>query len=400
MIDGIGALRRIKLSPTLAITARAAALRREGHTIVGLSAGEPDFDTPAHIIEAAVAALRSGQTRYTAVDGTPELKAAIQHKFRRDNGIEFSTDEIIVNVGAKHAIMQALLAMLGTGDEAVFQAPYWVSYPDMVLLAGGTPVVVPTSESNGFKMTPANLAAAITPRTRVVILNSPSNPAGAVYRASELKGLADVLLAHPNVWALCDDIYEHIVFDGIRFTTLVQVEPRLRERTITVNGASKAYSMTGFRIGYAAGPANLIRGMGTLQSHSTSNPCSIAQAAAVAALTGPQEFLAQRANVFAGRRDRVLAQLEAIPGICCAKPEGAFYLYPNCEGLLGLCTPEGVRLRSDRDVVEYLLVAGGVATVHGSAFGLAPYFRISYATSNDALDDACARMRAAVCRLT
>ncbi len=385
-------LARIKPSPTIAVTSLARELRRQGRDIIGLGAGEPDFDTPDHIKEAAIAAIRRGETKYTAVDGTPELKAAIAEKFRRENGLEFAPEEISVGAGGKQVIYNALLATVGPGDEVVIPAPYWVSYPDMVLLAGGEPRIVPCPAERGFKLTPEALEAAITRRTRWLILNSPSNPTGAAYRAEELAALAEVLRRHPHVWVLSDDIYEHLVYDGFRFATLLQVAPDLRERTLTVNGVSKAYAMTGWRIGYGAGPRELIRAMATLQSQSTTNPCSISQAAAVAALTGPQDFLAEWRERFRERRDLVVAMLSRAPGLSCPRPQGAFYVYPGCAGVIGRRTPSGRELRTSEDFVKYLLEEHGVAVVHGAAFGLDPHFRISYATAIDQLEEACRRI--------
>ncbi len=385
-------LARIKPSPTIFVTSLARELRRQGRDIIGLGAGEPDFDTPDHIKEAAIAAIRRGETKYTAVDGTPELKAAIAEKFRRENGLEFAPEEISVGAGGKQVIYNALLATVGPGDEVVIPAPYWVSYPDMVLLAGGEPRIVPCPAERGFKLTPEALEAAITPRTRWLILNSPSNPTGAAYRAEELAALAEVLRRHPHVWVLSDDIYEHLVYDGFRFATLLQVAPDLRERTLTVNGVSKAYAMTGWRIGYGAGPRELIRAMATLQSQSTTNPCSISQAAAVAALTGPQDFLAEWRERFRERRDLVVAMLSCAPGLSCPKPQGAFYVYPGCASVIGRRTPSGRELRTSEDFVKYLLEEHGVAVVHGAAFGLDPHFRISYATAIDQLEEACRRI--------
>ena len=385
-------LARIKPSPTIAVTSLARERRRQGRDIIGLGAGEPDFDTPDHIKEAAIAAIRRGETKYTAVDGTPELKAAIAEKFRRENGLEFAPEEISVGAGGKQVIYNALLATVGPGDEVVIPAPYWVSYPDMVLLAGGEPRIVPCPAECGFKLTPEALEAAITPRTRWLILNSPSNPTGAAYSAEELAALAEVLRRHPHVWVLSDDIYEHLVYDGFRFATLLQVAPDLRGRTLTVNGVSKAYAMTGWRIGYGAGPRELIRAMATLQSQSTTNPCSISQAAAVAALTGPQDFLAEWRERFRERRDLVVTMLGRAPGLSCPRPQGAFYVYPGCAGVIGRRTPSGREIRTSEDFVKYLLEEHGVAVVHGAAFGLDPHFRISYATAIDQLEEACRRI--------
>jgi len=392
-------LDRISPSQTIAITSKARALKAAGRDVIGLGAGEPDFDTPDHVKEAAIAAIRAGQTRYTPVDGTPELKAAVREKFRRDNGLDYGPDEVTVNVGGKQTIFNALLATVGPGDEVIVPAPYWVSYPDIVAFAGAMPVILPCPAAQGFRLSPAQLEAAITERTRWLILNSPSNPTGAAYSREDLKALADVLVRHPHVMVLSDDIYEHIVFDGFRFSTIAEVEPALFSRTLTVNGASKAYAMTGWRIGFAGGPAWLVRAMATIQSQSTSNPCSVAQAAATAALTGPQAFLQDRVAVFEARRDLVVTMLNETPGLSCLKPQGAFYVYPDCAGLLGRTTPAGKTLATDEDVATYLLEAAGVAVVHGAAFGLSPAFRISYATDTATLEEACARIRRACAEL-
>jgi aspartate aminotransferase len=385
-------LARIKPSPTIAVTNLARELKAAGRDIIGLGAGEPDFDTPDSIKEAAIAAIRRGETKYTAVDGTPELKRAVALKFRRENGLDYAPDQITVGTGGKQVLYNALVATLDPGDEVIVPAPYWVSYPDMVLLAGGTPVPVSCAENHGFKLRAEDLAAAVTPRTKWVILNSPSNPTGAAYTRDELKALTDVLLDRPQVWVLTDDMYEHLVYDGFAFTTPAQVEPRLYTRTLTVNGVSKAYCMTGWRIGYAGGPRELIRAMGTVQSQSTSNPCSISQAAAAAALTGDQGFIADLVRVYQQRRDLVVGLLNRAPGIRCHRPEGAFYVYPSCAGTIGKRTPDGDRIGSSEDFARYLLGSVGVAVVHGSAFGLDPYFRISYATSTALLEDACGRI--------
>jgi aspartate aminotransferase len=387
------ALKRVKPSATLAVDAKARALVAEGKNVIGLSAGQPDFDTPDNIKEAAIKAIREGKTKYTDVDGTPELKDAVAAKFKRENGLDYKRSQIHVAPGGKAVLFNALVATLSAGDEVIVPAPYWVSYPDMVLLAGGEPVIVIGPEENGFKLAPAALEAAITPRTRWVILNSPSNPTGAAYTAAELRALADVLLKHPHVWIMADDMYEHLLYDGLEFATIAQVEPKLYDRTLTVNGVSKAYAMTGWRIGFAGGPEALITLMRKLESQSTSNPCSIAQAAAVEALNGTQEFLAPRAAAFEKRRDLVVSMLNQATGITCAKPEGAFYVYPSCKGLMGKTAPSGKVLETDQDFVTELLETEGVAVVQGSAFGLAPYFRISYATSEKILEDACGRIQ-------
>lgn len=389
------ALSRIKPSPTMAVTARAAALKAEGRDVIGLGAGEPDFDTPDHIKAAAIAAIHAGDTKYTAVDGTRALKEAIRAKFKRDNGLDYGIDQVTVNSGGKHTIFNTMMATLNPGDEVIIPTPYWVSYPDMVYLAGGTAVFVNSSIETLFRITPEALEAAITPCTKWLILNSPSNPSGAAYTWAQLRALADVLLKHPHVWVLTDDMYEHILFDGFEFATIAQVEPALYERTLTMNGASKAYSMTGWRIGYAAGPTPLIKAIAAVQSHSTSNPCSISQAAAVAALNGPQDFLKDWVAAFQSRRDLVVSMLNQAQGLSCPRPEGAFYVYPSCAGLIGKTTPQGTTLASDEDVATYLLEAVGVAVVHGAAFGLSPHFRISYATGYETLEKACARIQEA-----
>jgi len=385
-------LARIKPSPTIAVTNLARELQAQGRDVIGLGAGEPDFDTPEHVKEAAIAAIRGGQTKYTAVDGTPALKQAIAAKFERENGIGYRTDEITVGTGGKQVLYNALMATLEPGDEVVIPAPYWVSYPDMVLLAGGTPVFVACPEQTGFKLRPEDLDEAIGPRTKWVILNSPNNPTGAAYSEAELRELTEVLLRHPHVWLMTDDMYEHLVYDGFRFTTPVQLAPTLKDRTLTVNGVSKAYAMTGWRIGYAGGPKELIRGMGIIQSQSTSNPSSISQAAAVAALNGDLSFLPERNAVYRERRDLVVELLNRAPGIRCHRPEGAFYVYPSCAGAIGRRTPKGAVLETSADFAAKLLEDEGVAVVHGTAFGLDPYFRISYATSTAQLEEACHRI--------
>ncbi len=393
------ALGRIKPSPTIAVSNRAAELKAQGRDVIGLGAGEPDFDTPEHVKEAAIIALRAGDTKYTAVDGTKPLKEAIAAKFSRDNGLSYATDQITVNAGGKHTIFNAMLATLNPGNEVIIPAPYWVSYPDMVYLCGGTPVFIEANISAGFRITPAQLDAAITPNTKWLILNSPSNPTGAAYSRSDLRALADVLLRHPHVWILTDDMYEHILFDGFEFATIAQVEPALYDRTLTMNGASKAYAMTGWRIGYAGGPKSLIKAMATIQSQSTSNPSSISQAAAVAALNGPQDFLKDRSLAFQNRRDLVVGMLNQATGLTCPKPEGAFYVYPSCAGLIGKRTADGIILANDEDVTAYLLNSVGVAVVQGAAFGLSPHFRISYATSEAILTEACGRIQKACAAL-
>ena len=385
-------LSAIKPSATMAATARAAQLKAEGRDIIDLGAGEPDFDTPENIKEAAVAALRAGDTKYTAVDGTAALKAAIVTKFRRENGLEYEPGQITVACGGKHIVFNAMMATLDPGDEVILPAPFWVSYPDIVLLAGGTPVAVEAPLAQEFKITPEQLAAAITPKTKWLILNSPSNPTGAAYTRDELEALSGVLLAHPQVWILTDDIYEHIVYDNFEFTTIAQVEPRLYERTVTMNGVSKAYAMTGWRIGYAGGAEPLIKAMATIQSQSTSNPCSISQAASVEALNGPQHFIPERAEAFRERRDRVVDLLNQAPGMTCAKPLGAFYVYPGCDGLIGKKCADGKVLEDDIDVAAWLLETEGVGVVAGAAFGLSPCLRISYAAALGVLEEACSRI--------
>ncbi len=393
------AIQRIQPSPTIAVTNKAAVLKAQGRDIIGLGAGEPDFDTPDFVKEAAIAAIRAGKTKYTAVDGTPELKAAIQAKFKRDNNLDYGLSQITVNVGGKQTIFNAMLATLDPGDEVVIPAPYWVSYPDIVALTGATPVIVNCGIDQGFKLRPEQLEAAITPKTKWLIFNSPSNPTGAGYSWDELKALTDVLLRHPQVMILTDDMYEHIVYGDFKFCTVAEVEPLLYDRTLTVNGASKAYAMTGWRIGFAGGPEWLIKAMAKLQSQSTSNPCSVAQAAATAALNGDQSFLAERNAAFEKRRDLVVSMLNQTPGLRCPVPEGAFYVYPDCAGLIGKTTPDGVVLGDDEAVAAYFLDSEGVAVVHGAAFGGSPAFRISYATSESVLEDACTRIQRAVGKL-
>ncbi len=393
-------LERVKPSATMAITSKAREMKAAGFDVIGLGAGEPDFDTPDNIKEAAIAAIRRGETKYTAVDGTPELKAAISEKFRRQNDLDYKPGEITVGTGGKQVIYNALVATLDPGDEVIIPAPFWVSYPDMVLLAGGQPVAVPCPHNNRFKLNPEDLEAAITPKTKWIILNSPSNPTGSAYGHDEMKALTDVLLRHEQVHVLSDDIYEHLVYDGFRFVTPAEVEPLLKDRTLTMNGVSKAYSMTGWRIGFAGGPAALIKAMSKVQSQSTSNPSSVSQAAAVEALNGPQDFIAANNELFKSRRDLVLAGVNRCPGLQAHTPEGAFYLYASCAGTIGKKTPGGQTINSDGDFVTYLLEGEGVAAVQGEAFGLSPYFRISYATSTAALEEACARMKRACEALT
>ena len=387
------ALARVKPSATLAVTARARELKREGRDVIGLGAGEPDFDTPDNVKEAAIAAIRRGETKYTDVDGIPELKAAVAAKFRRENGLIYETSQVHIAPGGKTVIYNALLATLSPGDEVIVPAPYWVSYPDMVLLAGGEPVSVVGHEADGFKLKPAALEAAITPRTKWLILNSPSNPTGAAYTGEELEALAAVLRRHPQVWVLTDDMYEHLIYGDFDYRTIAQVAPDLYDRTLTVNGVSKAYAMTGWRIGYGAGPKPLIDLMRKVAGQTTSNPSSISQWAAVEALNGPQDFIAERARHFEARRDLVVSMLNQATGIRCATPEGAFYVYPSIEGLIGKRTEGGTVIDSDDAFTAELLDAEGVAVVQGSAFGLSPYFRISYATSESVLEEACRRIQ-------
>ena len=386
-------LNRIQPSATIAISTKAMELKAAGRDIIGLSAGEPDFDTPDNIKDAAIKAIRDGRTKYTPVDGVPELKQAICAKFERDNGLKYQPSQVSVGTGGKQVLFNALLATLNPGDEVIVPAPYWVSYPDIVLLGGGKPVFVETTLDNGFKLQAAALEAAITPKTKWLVFNSPSNPSGAAYSHAELKALTDVLMRHPQVWVLTDDMYEHLVYDDFKFVTPAQVEPQLLERTLTMNGVSKAYAMTGWRIGFAAGPEILINAMRKLQSQSTSNPSSISQWAAVEALNGPQDFIASNNEKFKERRDLVVSMLNQANGLSCPTPEGAFYVYPSCEELIGKTTPSGLQIKNDEDFVTALLADEGVAAVHGAAFGLEPFFRVSYATSNEALEDACERIQ-------
>ena len=386
-------LSAIGVSEILKVTGLAAQMKREGQNVIILGAGEPDFDTPEPIKDAAARAMRDGATKYTALDGSPELKAAIRAKFKRDNGLDFAQDEITVSAGAKQVLFNAMMATLDPGDEVIIPTPFWVTYADIVAIAGGTPVLVPCSEANGFRLSPEDLARAITPRTRWLMLNSPSNPSGAAYSEHQYRPILDVLLKHPSVWLMVDDIYEHIIYDGFRFVTPVAIEPALRNRTLTVNGVSKAYAMTGWRIGYAGGPANLIKAMATIQSQSTSNPCSIAQWAAVEALNGPQDFIPANNKVFKERRDLAVSMLNQASGIECPRPEGAFYVYPSCAGTIGKTAPSGKVIDNDETFVTELLETEGVAVVHGSAFGLGPAFRISYATKTSDLEEACKRIQ-------
>jgi len=388
-------LSRIKPSPTIAVSTKAAELKAAGHDVIGLGAGEPDFDTPEHVKEAARIAIADGKTKYTAVDGIPELKQAIVDKFARENNIKTNVGEVTVGTGGKQILYNALMATVNPGDEVIIPAPYWVSYPDMVLLAEGVPVSVACPQDVGFKLTPAALDAAITPKTKWLILNSPSNPTGAGYSAAELAALADVLRRHEHVMVMCDDMYEHLVYDDFKFATLVEVAPDLQPRTLTTNGVSKAYCMTGWRIGYACGPQPLVKAMAKIQSQSTSNPNSIAQYAAVAALNGPLDFMASNLVHFAERRKLVTSALNDIDGLDCPSPDGAFYVYPSCAGVIGATRPDGKIIENDGDYVSWILEEGGVAAVQGAAFGLEPHFRISYATSTAALEDAMGRIKRA-----
>lgn len=390
----------IGVSEILKITDAATELKRQGRDVIVLGAGEPDFDTPEHVKDAAKHAMDSGKTKYTALDGTPELKAAICRKFERDNGLEFTLDEITVSAGAKQIIFNAMMATLDPGDEVIIPTPCWVTYADIVRIAGGKPVFVPCQEANGFRLTAEDLARAITPRTRWVMLNSPSNPTGAAYSEQDYRPILDVLAEHPHVWLMVDDIYEHIVYDDFRFVTPAAIDPSLRNRTLTVNGVSKAYAMTGWRIGYGGGPSALIRGMAVVQSQSTSCPSSISQAAAIAALNGPAEIIRERCRSFQARRDLVVEALNSIEGITCRVPEGAFYTFAGCAGLIDRTTPEGAPINSDDDFADYLMRSAGIAVVPGTAFGLSPYFRISYATSALELEEACRRIARAASRLT
>ena len=386
-------LSRVKPSPTIAVSTKARELKAAGRDVIGLGAGEPDFDTPENIKAAGIRAIEEGKTKYTAPDGIPELKEAICAKFKRDNGLDYAPAQVSVGTGGKQILYNALMATLNPGDEVVIPAPYWVSYPDMVLLAGGEPVIAEASLQTGFKLTADQLEAAITPKTKWFIFNSPSNPTGAGYSRDELKELTDVLMRHPHVWVMSDDMYEHLVFDDFRFCTPAQVEPRLYERTLTCNGVSKAYAMTGWRIGYAAGPEPLIAAMRKIQSQSTSNPCSISQWAAVEALNGTQDFIAANNEVFVRRRDLVVKMLNEAEGIECPTPDGAFYVYPSIAGLIGKRTPGGAVIEDDEAFATALLEESGVAVVFGAAFGLSPNFRVSYATSDEALKEACARIQ-------
>jgi len=392
-------LQRIKPSPSSMAGQHARMLRAQGRDIVSLTSGEPDFDTPAHIRDAAYRAMNEGQTRYTDVGGTAALREAIRAKFARDNGLDYGLDEIIVSTGAKQIIFNAIMATVDTGDEVIVPAPYWVSYPDITLLANGTPVIVNTRAENGFRLRAEELERAITPRTRWLILNGPNNPSGANFTQADLQALADVLRKHPHVWILTDDIYEHLLYDGRAFYTLAQVAPDLKDRTLTLNGVSKAYAMTGWRIGYAGAPVALIKAMTKLQSQSTSNPSSVSQAAALAALTGPQDFVAQSRERFQARRDQIVQALNAIDGIQCASPEGAFYVFPQCSGLFGATLPDGSTLQNSEQWVLHLLNAQNLAVLQGSAYGVDTHFRISFAASDAVLEEGCRRIAQARAQL-
>jgi aspartate aminotransferase len=381
-------LKRIKPSPTIAVTQRARQLKAEGKDIIGLGAGEPDFDTPDHIKEAAIAAMRRGETKYTDVDGTPALKEAIVAKFARENRLSYAPDQITVGTGGKQVIFNALFATLEAGDEIIVPAPYWVSYTDIALLADAKPIAVGAGPNQKFKITPEDLERAITPRTKWIILNSPNNPTGAAYDRAEMKALTEVILRHPQVWVLTDDMYEHLLYDDREFVTPAEVEPGLYDRTLTVNGVSKAYCMTGWRIGYAGGPRPLIKAIAKVQSQSTTNPSSISQAAAAAALTGPQDFIVAHNRAFSRRRDAIVDLINRAPGLRCHRPDGAFYVFASCAGAIGKVTPQGKRIENDDDFVTYLLEEEGVAAVQGSAFGFSPFFRISYATEDSVLIEA------------
>ncbi len=386
-------LSRVKPSPTIAVSTKAQELKAAGHDVIGLGAGEPDFDTPKNIQDAGIAAIRAGKTRYTAPDGIIELKQAICAKFKRDNGLDYVPSQVSVGTGGKQILYNALMATMNPGDEVVIPAPYWVSYPDMVLLAGGEPVIAPARLEDDFKLTPEALEKAITPKTKWFIFNSPSNPTGAGYSRAELKALTDVLMRHPHVWVMTDDMYELLGYDGFEFCTPAEVEPALYERTLTCNGVSKAYAMTGWRIGYAAGPEHLIAAMRKIQSQSTSNPCSISQWAAIEALNGTQDFVPAHNLVFKRRRDLVVSMLNEIEGVTCPTPEGAFYVYPSIAGLIGKTSNGGTLITDDEAFATALLEESGVAVVFGAAFGLSPNFRISYATSDEALKEACTRLQ-------
>lgn len=393
-------LGRIKPSPTIAVTQKANELKAAGRDVIGLGAGEPDFDTPEHIREAAKAAMDRGETRYTAVPGTPELRKAIADKLKRDNGLDYTVDQISVGCGGKQTIYNAIMATVDPGDEVIIPAPFWVSYPDIVLLAEGKPVTIDCPAEAGFKLRPEDLEAAITDRTKWLIMNSPSNPTGAGYTAEDLRALAAVLERHPQVWVMTDDMYEFLVYDDFEITTMAQAAPQLKDRVLTLNGVSKAYCMTGWRVGYAAGPDEIIKAMNKIQSQSTSHTSSVSQAAALAALNGPHDFIHANNRVFKERRDLVVSMLNQATGIDCPTPQGAFYVYPSCAGLIGKKTPDGKTIESDEDFVTYLLESEGVAAVHGAAFGLSPHFRVSYATATELLEEACGRIQRACAALS
>ena len=393
-------LSRIKPSPTNVLTGKVAEMKAAGRNVIGLGAGEPDFDTPENIKQAAIAALEKGETKYTPIAGTAAVRQAIADKFKRENGLDYAVDQITVGCGGKQVIYNAFMATLDPGDEVIIPTPYWVSYPDMVLLAEGTPVFVEGPETTGFKVRPEDLEAAITPKTKWVLLNSPSNPSGGAYTRDELKGLTDVLVRHPHVWVMTDDMYEHIIYDDFVFSTPAEIEPSLYERTLTLNGVSKAYCMTGWRVGYGAGPLGLIKAMNVVQSQSSTHTSSISQAATVEALNGPQDFIAEHNAVFKERRDLVVSMLNQASGITCRTPEGAFYVYPSCAGVIGKEAPDGTKMDDDSAFATYLLDTEEVAVVPGAAFGLSPYFRISYATSTEALEEACARIQRACASLS
>ena len=393
------AVERVQPSATLAVTAKAAELKRAGIDVVGLGAGEPDFDTPDHVKEAAIKAIRDGKTKYTPADCIPELKEAICAKFKRDNDLDYKPAQINVSPGGKAVLYNAFMATLNPGDEVIVPAPYWVSYQDMALLAGGSPVFVQCGPNSSYKLSPEALESAITPNTKWLVLNSPCNPTGSAYSPEELKALSEVLLRHPQVWILCDDIYEHLLYDGAQFATIAQVEPKLYDRTLTMNGVSKGYAMTGWRIGFAGGDVALIKAMAKIQSQSTSNPSSISQIAAIEALDGPQVSIGERNGIFCERRDLVVSMLNQAEGITCHRPVGAFYVYPSCAGLIGKMTPDGTIIESSEDFAAYLLNGEGVAVVHGAAFGLDPFFRISYATATEVLTEACERIQRAAASL-
>jgi len=392
-------LSAVQPSATIAVTQKARDLKAQGRDVIGLGAGEPDFDTPAHIIEAAKEAMDRGETRYTAPEGTPQLREAICEKFKRENGLTYTPAQVQVSCGGKQNIFNAFFATLNPGDEVIVPAPYWVSYPDIALMCEGKPVFVNCPAETGFKLTPEALEAAITPKSKWLVLNSPSNPTGSAYTRADLEAIAEVLRKHSHVWVMTDDMYEHIVYDGFEFTTIAQVAPDLYDRTLTLNGVSKAFCMTGWRVGYAAGPQDLIKAMNKVQSQSTTHTSSVSQAAAVAALNGPMDFIAKHNAVFKERRDLVVSMLNQAPGLKCATPEGAFYVYPSCEGTIGKTTPKGKKIESDEDFITYILEDAGIAAVHGAAFGLSPYFRVSYATATELLEDACQRIQKACAEL-